>query len=50
MKCDLDWFQKLRDDELIDIAYLEATVESHTSKQVRDLLVALAERLRERKE
>ncbi len=47
VKFDLEWFRNLTDEELCDIAYLEAVhIESTTSYQVKDLLVALLERVK----
>jgi len=47
----LKWFNTLTDKELYDIAYLEAMcAESGIPKHAKDLLVALAERLKQRAE
>ena len=46
----LKWYKTLTDEELYDIVYLEAThTESEIPTHARDLLVALAERLRDNK-
>ena len=45
----LKWFNTLTDKELYDIAYLEAMhAESETPIHAKDLLVVLAERLKQR--
>jgi len=47
----LEWFMSLSDDDLKDIALLEAMhVENHLPERTRDLLVVLAKRLESKNE